>query len=90
MIHLFDNTGLTNDQKDENYCFFLIYRDIDFISNGIRNNSQYMYKSITGIDEKLRKQRPKNGAKDVFIHFDNSLIYKSKESLKKNFLYSYC
>lgn len=35
------------------------------------------------IDEKLRKTRPKKGAKGIFLHFDNSPIHKSQKSKQK-------
>ena len=34
------------------------------------------------IGQKLRKHRPKNGDNGVFLHFNNSPIHKSKESMK--------
>ena len=35
------------------------------------------------IDQELRKKRRKRGAQGIFLHFDNSPIHKSKESLQK-------
>ena len=56
----------------------------DFLRSGIKNNSQYMCEHIwPAIDQSLRRGRPVNGAKGIFLHFDNSPIHKSQKSLAK-------
>ena len=66
---------------------FFSFKEIlvaDFLSNGNKNNSSYMCEHIwPAIDQKLREKRPQRGSKGIFLHFDNSPIHKSKESLKK-------
>ena len=56
----------------------------DFLRNGVKNNSDYMCEYIwPAIDQSLREDGYKNGAKGFFLHFDNSPIHKSQQSLEK-------
>ena len=56
----------------------------DFLSNGVSNNSQYMCQHIwPAIEQELKKKRPKRGSQGIFLHFDNSPIHKSKQTLEK-------
>ena len=56
----------------------------DFLPNGVQNNSQYMCQHIWPvIEQKLKKKRRKRGSQGIFLHFDNSPIHKSKQSLQK-------
>ena len=56
----------------------------DFLRNGTKNNSKYMCENIwPAIDQSYRKRRPVSGAKGIFLHFDNSPIHKSQQSIEK-------
>ena len=56
----------------------------DFLPNDIRINTDYMCEHIWQVlDQKIRINRPKNGAKGVFLHFDNCPVHKSPKSLAK-------